>query len=90
MIARLLRRGKRDISCEQAVALVTAYLEDALSQTERARLEHHLSGCPHCTEYLAQIRVTIGLTHGLRSDELTPLMREHFVELYRRWSADEE
>ena len=35
MIARLLRRGRRDISCEQAVALVTAYLEDALSAGER-------------------------------------------------------
>jgi anti-sigma factor RsiW len=90
VIVRLLRRGGRDISCEQAVALVTGYLEDALSSAERSRLERHLAGCPHCTEYLAQIRATIGLTHTLRTDELTPQMQEHFIELYRRWSADEE
>jgi len=90
MIVRLLRRGGGELSCEQAVALVTDYLEGALSRAEQARFERHLSGCPHCTEYLAQIRATIGLTHRLRSDELTPQMREHFVELYRRWSAEEE
>jgi len=89
MIARLLRRVGGDLSCQQAVALVTDYLDGALSSTEEARFERHLAGCPHCTEYLAQIRATIGLTHGLRSDELTPQMRDHFLELYRRWSADE-
>jgi anti-sigma factor RsiW len=82
-------RRRRELSCEQVVALVTDYLDGALSRSEQARLEHHLAGCPHCTEYLAQIRATIGLTRALRTEDLTPQMEEHFLELYRRWSADE-
>ena len=88
---RLRARSRQpELVCQQVVELVTDYLEGALAEADRRRFERHLAGCPHCTEYLAQIRVTIGLTHGLRSDELTPLMREHFVELYRRWSADDQ
>ena len=61
MIGALRRRYGADIACEQAVALATDYLEGALSPRDRARFERHLAGCPHCTEYLAQMRATIGL-----------------------------
>ena len=84
----LLRRRGRDISCEQAVALVAAYLDGALSNAQRDRLERHLAGCPHCTEYLAQMRATIVLSGRLKVDDLTPPMQEHFLELYRRWRED--
>lgn len=90
MIGALRRRYGADIACEQAVALATDYLEGALSPRDRARFERHLAGCPHCTEYLAQLRTTIGLAGGLRSDKLTPQMRAHFSELYRRWRVDDE
>ena len=50
---KLLRR--RDLVCQQAVELVTDYLEDNLSPRARRRFEAHLAGCPHCTEYLAQM-----------------------------------
>jgi hypothetical protein len=43
---RLLRR--RDLVCQQAVELVTDYLEGTLSRSAR-RFEAHLAGCPHCT-----------------------------------------
>ena len=64
MRCRLLQR--RDLVCQQAVELVTDYLEGALSRRARRRFEAHLAGCPHCTEYLAQMRETIQLT-GRRS-----------------------
>ena len=51
---RLLLR--RDLVCQQAVELVTDYLEGTLSRAARRRFEAHLAGCPHCTEYLAQMR----------------------------------
>ena len=60
-----LRLRRRDLVCQQAVELVTDYLEDALSGADRRRYEAHLAGCPHCTEYLAQMRKTIELTGGL-------------------------
>ncbi|HEX4033713.1 MAG TPA: zf-HC2 domain-containing protein [Solirubrobacteraceae bacterium] len=62
---------RRDISCERAVSLVTAYLDGALTRSASARLERHLAGCPYCTEYLAQIRATMGLVAAsLRTDDL--------------------
>ena len=45
---------RRDLVCQQAVELVTDYLEGTLSRAARRRFEAHLAGCPHCTEYLAR------------------------------------
>ncbi len=36
----------RDLACQQAVELVTGYLEGTLSRAARRRFEAHLSGCP--------------------------------------------
>jgi anti-sigma factor RsiW len=78
----------RDIVCEQAVELVSDYLEGSLSRRDRRRYERHLAGCPHCTEYLAQMRETIRLTGRLVPEDLSPQMQAEFSELYRRWRAD--
>ena len=85
---RLLLR--RDLVCQQAVELVTDYLEGALSQRARRRFEAHLAGCPHCTEYLAQMRETIRLAGRLEPEDLTSEQRDEFVELYRRWRSGRE
>ena len=84
---RLLLR--RDLVCRQAVELVTEYLEGTLSRSARHRFEAHLAACPHCTEYLAQMRETISLTGRLAPEDLTPQMRDEFVDLYRRWQSEQ-
>ncbi len=81
----LLRR--RDIVCQQAVELVTDYLEGALSRRDRRRFEAHLAGCPNCSAYLEQIRLTIALTGSIAPDELTPEATEDLVNLFRRWRS---
>ena len=78
----------RDLVCQQAVELVTDYIEGALSRADRRRFESHLAGCPHCTEYLEQMRVTIRLSGRLEPDELPPEVRDELVALYRQWHAD--
>jgi len=83
-----LRLWRRDLVCQQAVELVTDYLEGALSRTDRRRYETHLAGCPHCTEYLAQMRATIELTGTLTADDLPGPVQDEFIDLYRRWRAD--
>lgn len=83
----LLRRN--DLVCRQIVELVTDYLEGSLSRSQRRRFEAHLAGCPHCSEYLAQMRTTISLTGRLESDDLTPEMREDFAGIYKRWRSEE-
>ncbi len=84
-----MRRGlqlrRQELVCQQAVELVTDYLEGALSRAARRRLERHLADCPHCTEYLAQMRATIRLAGRITPQDLTPQMQQEFIEVYRRW-----
>jgi anti-sigma factor RsiW len=87
MLSRL-RLSRRDLVCQQAVELVTSYLEGSLSRADRRRFEAHLAGCPHCTEYLAQMRATIRLTGMITADDLPEPALEEFTELYRRWRGD--
>jgi anti-sigma factor RsiW len=81
---------RRDLVCRQAVELVTDYLEGALSRADRRRFEAHLAGCPHCTEYLAQIRATIDLTGAITPEDLSPQAQDEFTALYWRWQADRD
>jgi anti-sigma factor RsiW len=69
------------------VELVTDYLEGALSGRERARFEAHLRDCPHCAEYLRQIRTTIEVTGKVTPRSLAPKARRELVALYREWTA---
>ena len=79
---------RRTIACRQAVELVTAYLEDALSSRDRARFEAHLEGCPHCTEYLDQMRRTLAVMGRIEPEAIDPETRTELVALYRRWQRD--
>lgn len=81
------RRRSRDLVCREAVELVTDYLEGALAPNDRARLEAHLSGCPHCSEYLAQMRRTLDLLGRIEPEELDPEVQDELVALYRRWRS---
>jgi anti-sigma factor RsiW len=77
-----------DMTCRQAVALVTDYLDGALTGEQAALFRAHLAECPHCTEHLAQIRVTVAATGHVRADDLDPLAWADLMELYRRWRAE--
>ncbi len=87
---RMRMSARRDLVCQQAVELVTDYLEDALSRADRRSFEKHLTGCPHCTEYLAQIRETIAVAGQITPDDLTVEMRADFIALYRSWQHDDD
>jgi predicted anti-sigma-YlaC factor YlaD len=78
----------KDLVCQQAVELVTDYLDGALSRCERRRFETHLRACPNCRAYLEQIKLTIQLTGTIEPDDLTPQARADFTELYRRWRSE--
>jgi len=80
--------GRADLSCRELVELVTDYLEGALDRRTRSRFERHISGCPHCTAYLEQIRETVRLTGMLREDQLEPQARDELLAAFRTWKAD--
>jgi anti-sigma factor RsiW len=74
--------------CRQVVEVVTDYLEGTMAARERARFEAHLAGCPHCREYLAQMRKTLEILGRIEPEELAPEVQDELVALYRRWRAD--
>jgi anti-sigma factor RsiW len=84
----MLSLRRRDMVCQQAVELVTDYLEGSLSRRDRRRFEAHLRACPNCTAYVEQIRMTIKLAGTIDADELTPEARKELGELYRRWREE--
>jgi len=84
----MFRRRRKDLVCREAVELVTDYLEGALSPPEQARLESHLSDCPHCSEYLAQMRRTLDALGSIDAGALEPEVTDELVSLYRRWLAE--
>jgi anti-sigma factor RsiW len=83
----MLRWRRRALVCRDAVALMTAYLDDELAPRDRVRLEAHLADCPHCSEYLRQIRITLDALGHVEVDELSDEAVDDLVLLYRRWRA---
>ena len=79
--------GRTVIVCRKAVDLFTDYLEDALPVRDRARFEAHLVGCPHCAEYLRQMRATIDALGQVEPDTLSPQACGELIALYQRWVA---
>jgi anti-sigma factor RsiW len=80
-------RRRRPLVCRQAVALMTDYLEGALSSRDRTRLEGHLAACPHCSEYLAQIRAITDAAGHVAPDDVPAEALDELVGLYRSWRA---
>jgi anti-sigma factor RsiW len=78
---------RRSLVCRQAVELMSDYLDGRLAGRDRTRLEGHLADCPHCSEYLAQLRVTIDALGRAAPDALSDEALDELVGLYRRWQS---
>jgi predicted anti-sigma-YlaC factor YlaD len=75
----------RDLVCQQAVELVTDYLEGKLSRRQKRRFEAHLRACPNCRAYLEQIRQTIEVLGQVEPETLAPETRDDLIDLFRRY-----
>jgi anti-sigma factor RsiW len=58
------------MDCEQLVALATEYLEGALPESERERVEAHLRECDGCEAHLSQLRTAIEVAGTLPPERL--------------------
>ena len=72
-----------DFPCEQAVAMVTEYLEGGLDTQERAVLERHLAWCEWCVTYFDQIRQTIHALGSPPAEEVPPPVMDRLLAAYR-------
>ena len=50
--------------------MVTDYLEGALPPRLHDAVTEHLAACPHCREYLEQLRQTIAVSRGLSAGDM--------------------
>jgi anti-sigma factor RsiW len=79
-------RDSADLPCNVFVGLVTDYLEDALSDADRARVDAHLATCVGCETVLEQWRLTIALTGRLGDDAvdaIDPQTRLNLLATFR-------
>ncbi len=76
-----------EMGCRELVELLTDYLEGALPEADRVRLEAHLAECAGCTAYLEQIRTTIRLTGMLTEEQLPEDARLALAGVFRAWKG---
>ena len=74
-----------EMDCQELVEAITAYLDGTLRDADRRRFDTHLSNCPYCTEYLAQMRKTIDRLGTIDETTLSPDTRDHLLAAFRDW-----
>ncbi len=77
------------LACQEVVELVTDYLEGALLPEKRAQLEEHVAGCDGCTNYIEQVRLTIGMLRGLAQEPVFPETKEELLQVFRQWKSSQ-
>lgn len=90
-------------TCEEALDLISARLDGALSELEAARLDDHLAACPACRDLLADLEGVHTAMPGLwaeppadlkdrimervRADNVTPLPVRRSKKHWKGWAA---
>lgn len=85
-----MRLLSHPLVCRQAVELMSDYVEGALSRRDRRRLETHLAHCPHCSEYLVQMRAVIAASGSVTPDDLAPEALEDLLEVFRHFRDESD
>ena len=82
---RLWRRRHRHdpLVCREFVELVTAYLDGALPEAERARFEAHLAECDGCAGYLEDMRRLVDTLEATPEPPPDPATREALLTAFR-------
>lgn len=78
--------SEQPITCHEVVAILTDYLEGALSEEDRRRVEDHLAICDGCTNYLEQLRDTIRLTGMIDEEQIPDEQKRRLLEAFRDWT----
>ena len=82
----MIEKDLPEMPCRELVEVITDYLEDRLSQVDRARFEAHLAACEACRTYLEQFRQTIRALGRLPEESLSPEARHALLDAFRGWS----
>jgi anti-sigma factor RsiW len=82
-----MRTKSNEMTCQELVEVVTAYLEGALPRSERRRFEAHLATCPYCVIYLDQMRRVIRTLGRLTEQSFSPEARDQLLAAFRDWKT---
>jgi len=75
------------VTCREVVELMTEYLEGSLSAADRARFEHHMTGCDGCRAYLTQLRTARMLMGRSAIEPVPEAMKAELMSAFRNWKA---
>ena len=78
--------AEADLRCIEFAESVTAYLDGAVDDEHRRRIDSHLAGCAGCSAALDQFRTVIDLSGRLTAADVAsvdPLLRDRLVATLR-------
>ena len=76
------------LTCQEAVELVTDYLETALLAEMQAKFDQHLETCAGCVVYLDQMRQTIQTLRQLTAESTPSQTQQALTQQFRDWQKD--
>ena len=75
--------------CTETEDLIDLYLDDALSEETRARIEQHMLGCPDCAYRVRSLELSLGMLHEVCPPiEASPSFRERMAARLQDALAD--
>jgi len=72
------------MDCRDIKELLSAYIDGALSQEERAQVEEHLKTCKECSESLAALKEAVSQIKGLEEVEPPPLLAKRIMKAIKK------
>lgn len=91
MLKRVRRSRSGDeeppVACRELRALITDYLEGALSGRQTKKIERHLQRCKDCRAALAQLREVVALAGQLSSEDIDALDPDVRSQLFAAFSG---
>jgi anti-sigma factor RsiW len=76
--------GVADLTHELVREQLSDYLDDALGESTRRRIDGHLAGCPPCAVYLNSLRTTVRVLGQLPAPKAPARARARIVDQARR------
>ena len=78
--------AEADLRCREVAETLTAYLEGAVDEDQRRRIDSHLAACPGCTAAIDQFRTVIDLSGRLTAADVAsvdPMLRDRLAATLR-------
>lgn len=78
------------LTCRELAALITEYLEGALSVPDSVRFQLHLGMCADCRAYLRQMKQTVSVLRELPPEEAIPSpVRDELLARFKNWKRSD-